>query len=52
MTTPTSEPKPETNAREAAWARPVDRLKVGDLGPGAMNLNVDGKKLSRSARRC
>ena len=39
MTTP-EEPQ------EGQWAKPVDKLEVGDLPEEAMNLNVDGRALS------
>jgi hypothetical protein len=44
-----SETPVQTNsndARESAWARPVDRLKVAGVSPEAMNLNVEGRRLT------
>ncbi|MBE0695964.1 MAG: hypothetical protein IH586_03485 [Anaerolineaceae bacterium] len=38
--------QPETNSREGAWAQPVDRLKVPDLQAGAVNLNVEGRRVT------
>jgi hypothetical protein len=35
----------EEDPRDAAWARPVPRLKVEDVPAGAMNLNVDGREV-------
>lgn len=32
--------------RETAWAKPVSKLKVKDAAVGAMNLNVEGRKLT------
>jgi hypothetical protein len=40
-----SQPKDEDDPRDAAWARPVSRLKVGDVPAGAINLNVDGREV-------
>ena len=37
--------QPTTN-RDDAWAKPVDKLTVGDTPTGAMNLNVDGRGLT------
>jgi hypothetical protein len=34
------------DARNAAWAKPVDRLKVAGVSPEAMNLNVEGRRLT------
>ena len=34
----------EPSGREAAWAAPVSRLKVGEVAPGALNLNVEGRQ--------
>jgi hypothetical protein len=36
----------ESGSREGAWARPVDRLKVGGVPVGAINLNVEGRQLT------
>jgi len=32
------------------WAKPVDKLKVGDISSEAMNLNVEGRKLTGLVR--
>ena len=42
------EPIPEEAApRDAAhWAKPTSRLKVEDLPPGAINLNLEGRRLT------
>jgi hypothetical protein len=34
--------QPPRNA--ASWAQPVERMKVGELPAGAMNLNVEGRR--------
>lgn len=40
-------PQPnEPKEREAAWAKPVSKLKVSTLPSGAINLNVDGRRLT------
>ena len=39
-------PSNETKAREAAWAKPVDKLKVSGVPAGATNLNVEGRQLT------
>jgi hypothetical protein len=44
MSTP-SQPVPEEDPRDAAWARPIARLKVEDVPAGAVNLNVDGRQV-------
>ena len=36
--------KPE-RSRQQNWAKPVDRIKVGDVPTGATNLNVDGREV-------
>lgn len=36
----------EAKEREAAWAKPVSKLKVSSLPAGAINLNVDGRQLT------
>ncbi len=36
--------KPERNSQQA-WAKPVDRMKVGDVPVGATNLNIDGREV-------
>ena len=33
----------DEDPRQAAWATPVDRLRVEDVPRGAMNINVDGR---------
>ena len=42
--TPSPQPR-EDNPRDAAWARPVARLKVDDVPTGALNINVDGRQV-------
>jgi hypothetical protein len=37
---------PETPSRQEDWASPVGRLKVTGLQAGAVNLNVDGRKIT------
>ena len=34
------------NNSQSGWAKPVDKLKVGDAPHEAVNLNVDGRRLS------
>ncbi len=36
----------ETRAREGDWAAPVDKLSVGAISPNAINLNVQGKRVT------
>lgn len=36
----------ESNARDGVWAKPVDRLKVGELPKGATGINVEGRQLT------
>lgn len=36
----------EPDSREQAWAMPVSRLKVSGLPEGAINLNVDGRRVT------
>ena len=36
----------EPSSREGDWAQPVDRLKVSGLQAGAVNLNVNGRKVT------
>ena len=45
---PSDEPIPEeVMLRDAAhWAKPTSRLKVQDLPPGAINLNLEGRQLT------
>lgn len=40
----------EKAAREAAWARPVDRLRVSGVSEEALNLNVEGRQLTGPLR--
>ena len=40
----TSESNPKSNAD--GWAKPVDKLKVGETPKEAINLNVEGRQLS------
>jgi hypothetical protein len=35
-----------TPLQEGTWAKPVDRLQVGDISANAVNLNVQGKHLA------
>lgn len=37
---------PSTTPQEGTWAKPVDRLQVGDISSEAVNLNVEGKHLA------
>ena len=42
-----SNPQPvEPQGRDAAWAKPVSKLKVTGLSADAINLNVDGRQLT------
>ncbi|HMN58806.1 MAG TPA: hypothetical protein PJ988_00495 [Anaerolinea sp.] len=36
----------EPSSHEGAWAQPVERLAVPDLQAGAVNLNVNGRKVT------
>ena len=36
----------EPTSRKDTWARPVDRLNVPNLQAGAVNLNVEGRKIT------
>ncbi len=36
----------EPSSRQDAWAQPVDPLKVPDLQAGAVNLNVEGRRVT------
>ena len=36
----------EPTTRQESWAQPVDRLKVPDLQAGAVNLNVEGRRVT------
>lgn len=38
------------DARDAAWARPVDRLRVSGVPANALNLNVNGRQLTGPLR--
>lgn len=40
-----SHPANEEDPRDAAWARPVSRLKVEAVPAGAMNINVEGREV-------
>src|SRR3954447_23143997 len=44
METPADEPAAARNA--ASWAKSVSRLNVSDVPEGAVNLNVDGRRLT------
>lgn len=47
MTTPTTPPSGATPPRDAAyWAQPVAALKVGAVPEGAVNLNVEGRRVA------
>ena len=35
----------QTNAKESAWAKPVDKLHTDGIPDGAINLNVEGKQV-------
>ncbi len=37
---------PSTSPLEGTWAKPVDRLQVGDIAAEAVNLNVQGKHVA------
>lgn len=39
-------PVKSEDARQASWARPVDRLKVAGVSSEAVNLNVEGRRLT------
>ncbi len=45
MAEPTSQVQQE-DSRNAAWAKPVDRLKVAGVSSEAVNLNVEGRRLT------
>ena len=36
--------QPERNSQQA-WAKPVDRMKVGEVPAGATNLNIEGREV-------
>jgi hypothetical protein len=36
----------ESPSRQESWAQPVDRLKVEELQAGAVNLNVEGRRVT------
>jgi hypothetical protein len=44
MTTPSDLTRDE-DPRDAAWARPVAHLQVGQVPAGALNLNVEGREV-------
>src|SRR3989304_6068502 len=47
MTTqPTPPPEPEEEPHFASWALPVSKLKTEDISSEAVNLNVDGRRLT------
>jgi hypothetical protein len=47
MTTqPTPPPEPEEEPHVASWALPVSKLKAEDVPAQAINLNVDGRRLT------
>ncbi|MBI3958775.1 MAG: hypothetical protein HY328_08200 [Chloroflexi bacterium] len=41
----TEQSKPNRDAN-TTWAKPVDRLRVGDVAGATLNLNVDGRRLT------
>lgn len=47
MTAQIEESKPRD---EAYWAKPVERLRVSNISPGALNLNVEGETLTGPIR--
>ena len=48
--TETTSPQEAPATREDAWAKPVDRLHVGEISAEAMNLNVEGRQLAGPLR--
>ena len=49
MTTPTPQPpthSEDENPHVGSWAMPVSKLKTEDVPRGAVNLNVDGRRLT------
>ena len=44
MPEPTNSPTPQPPRDAAYWAKPMSELKVGDVSPEAMNLNVEGRQ--------
>lgn len=42
----TTQPPPDENPHVASWALPVSKLKAEDVPAGAVNLNVDGRRLT------
>ena len=45
-----NEQEKEKAARDAAWAKPVDRLRVSGVPDEAINLNVEGRELTGPLR--
>ncbi len=45
-TQPTPPPEEDENPHVASWALPVSKLKTEDVPAGAINLNVDGRRLT------
>jgi hypothetical protein len=45
-TQPTPPPEPEEEPHVASWALPVSKLKTEDISAEAINLNVDGRRLT------
>lgn len=41
---------PNSDHPTSGWAKPVDRLHVGDISPEAINLNVEGRQLTGLVR--
>ena len=46
MSTQPTPPPEEENPHVASWALPVSKLKTEDVPAGAVNLNVDGRRLT------
>lgn len=44
MTDQSTPPTPQRDSQQA-WAKPIDRIKVGDVPSGATNLNIDGREV-------
>jgi len=46
MTTQPTPPEPEEEPHFASWALPVSKLKTEDISSEAINLNVNGRRLT------
>ena len=46
MTTQSEPPDDAKRDPQTTWAKPVDRLAMGDVPAEAINLNVSGKRLA------